>query len=153
MATRKSASKASKKSAKGAKKAAPKKASATKKSAAKKAKPAKKRAAKAAKKKAPAKKASAAKAPATKEASATKAPASNKAKGKFSSMDVNMGHVFALRPRANTSFRQPDFRTARQQLQDEAFDSVQEAARAVAEKAIDMTHSGSLRATVKSGRR
>jgi len=162
MATRKSASKPSKKSAK--KKAGAKAGAAKKKATAKK-KPAKKSAAKATAKtttkattatKATAKTAARATAKKATQAAAKPAEASEppkkKSAGKFSSADVNMGHVFALRPRVNTSFRQPDFISARQQLKEDGFESAQEAARAVAEKAIEMTHGGSLRATVKRGR-
>jgi hypothetical protein len=66
----------------------------------------------------------------------------DEASGKASSTAVNMGHIFGLRPRVRTSFRQADFRTARQQLQDEAYESIQDAARAVAEKALELTHDG-----------
>lgn len=59
--------------------------------------------------------------------------------GGFSSLDVNMGHVFMLRPRAATSFRPDDFREARQLLRDESFGDAAEAARAVAEKALELT--------------
>jgi len=61
-------------------------------------------------------------------------------KSGFSSLDVNMGHVFALRPRVATSFRPDDFRLARQQLEVEAFASADEASRAVAERALELTH-------------
>ena len=71
----------------------------------------------------------------------TKAPAAAQKSG-FSSNDVNMGQVFALRPRVSTSFRQDDFRTARHLLTDESFKDAAEAARAVAEKALEMTHDG-----------
>jgi hypothetical protein len=56
--------------------------------------------------------------------------------------DVNLGHVFALRPRISTSFRQPDFLRARELLVEESYASVAEAARAVAEKALELTHDG-----------
>lgn len=64
------------------------------------------------------------------------------AKTKVTSMSVNLGHVFALRPRVSTTFRQPDFLTARHMLKDESFATVSEAARAVAEKALELTHDG-----------
>jgi hypothetical protein len=51
-----------------------------------------------------------------------------------------MGHVFSLRPRPNTSFRPGDFATAKHQLQDESYANVAEAARAVAERALELTH-------------
>lgn len=61
-------------------------------------------------------------------------------KGKFIVATVNLGHVFALKPRVQTSFRQADFRTAKIHLQDEGFATFEEAARAVAEKALELTH-------------
>jgi hypothetical protein len=57
-------------------------------------------------------------------------------------MNVNLGHVFALRPRVNTSFRQEDFRAAKLQLRDQGYASIEEATRAVVELAMDFTHSG-----------
>lgn len=65
-----------------------------------------------------------------------------KKKGKVSSMKVNLGHILSLRPRVSPSFRQADFLTARHLLQDEGYASIEEAARAVAEKALSMTHEG-----------
>lgn len=61
------------------------------------------------------------------------------AKSGFSSLDVNMGHVFALRPRVPTSFRPDDFRMARQLLEEQSFANAVEAARAVAEKALELS--------------
>ena len=75
-----------------------------------------------------------------------------KARGKVSAMEVHLGHVFSLRPRVTTSFRQADFRTARHLLQDETYASVEEAARAVAEKALDLTLEGSSKRGFKPGR-
>ncbi|MBW2295393.1 MAG: hypothetical protein JRG94_24260 [Deltaproteobacteria bacterium] len=57
-------------------------------------------------------------------------------------MQVSMGHMFALRPRVVTSFRPDDFRRARQLLADESYANIQEAARAVAERALELTHGG-----------
>ncbi len=102
---------------------------------------------KTASKKAPAKKKAAAKekAPAARKASAgkkaPKAPAESKETG-VRAKDVNLGHVFTLRPRVNTTFRQPDFLRARELLVDESYASLPEAARAVAEKALELTHDG-----------
>lgn len=138
MATRKSAKKkAVKVGKKTVKKAAKKTAAkkAAKKSAPKKAekqKATKKRAAPAAQKKAAA-------GPA---APVEKAADEPPAKPGPSSMDVNMGHVFSLRPRPDTSFRHQDFLTARLQLKDEVYATVQEAAQAVVEKALDLTRGG-----------
>ena len=67
----------------------------------------------------------------------------SKPKDGVSSMSVNIGHVFQLRPRVNTSYRPADFMTARQLLQNEAYANVQEAARAVVEKALELNHKGS----------
>jgi hypothetical protein len=80
-------------------------------------------------------------------ATATRKPAKaassgKKPAGKLSSADVHMGHVFSLRPRVKTSFRQADFLTARLLLEGETYASIDEAARTVAEKALDMTHEG-----------
>jgi len=61
------------------------------------------------------------------------------ATGSVSSRDVNMGHVFALRPRPSTSFRQEHFLEARRLLEEEGYASIEEAARAVVEKALDLT--------------
>ena len=125
-------------------KKATKKPAGTKKAPAKKAAPARKKAtarAPAAKKAAPRKKAPAKAEPEAKAAPA-KTEAPPKPKGKFSSTQVNLGHVFALRPPVSKSFRQPDFLTARRLLEDEGYASLEEAARAVAEKALDLTHDG-----------
>ena len=65
---------------------------------------------------------------------------------------MNLGQVFALRPRVETSFRQADFATARRQLEDESFATLEEAARAVAEKALELTHGGPVGRSRKPGR-
>lgn len=57
-----------------------------------------------------------------------------------SSLAVNMSHVFALRPRATTSFKAGDFSTAKHQLQDESYADIHAAAKAVVEKALELTH-------------
>ncbi|MBW2241392.1 MAG: hypothetical protein JRH01_05345 [Deltaproteobacteria bacterium] len=114
MAARKSASKVAKKAA------------GTKKPAAKKAAPKKAAPKKAAPKKAAAKK-----------------PAAKKAPEKGASVkDVHMGHIFALKPRVDKSFRQDDFRKAKEMLVDEAYESPAAAARALAEKALELTRKG-----------
>jgi hypothetical protein len=87
---------------------------------------------------------------AAKPASAEKAK--KKRKSSISATSVNLGHVFALRPRVSTSFRQADFLTARHLLQDEAYESIEEAARAVAEKALEMTHEGPSKRGFRPGR-
>ena len=57
-----------------------------------------------------------------------------------SSAAVNMGHVFGLRPRVSTAFRQEHFLNARRLLEDRSYTSVEEAARAVAEKALALSN-------------
>jgi hypothetical protein len=59
--------------------------------------------------------------------------------GSVSSLAVNLGHVFALRPRVSTSFRQEDFRAAKHLLEEEVYARIEEAARAVVEKALSLT--------------
>ena len=129
-----------------AKKAA-KKAGAKKKPAAGKKAAGKKAAAKAAPKKAAPKKA------APRKAATKKAPEKTPAKKRsgVSSLDVNLGHIFALRPRLATSFRPDDLRVARQLLQDESYKTITEAARAVAERALDLTHAGPQSGTRRPG--
>jgi hypothetical protein len=113
-----------------------------------------------AKKKATAKKAATKKAPAKKKATAKKTAAKKAAnddanqdepiaakdtkakKSGASSLNVIMGQLFSLRPRVSTGFRPDDFRQARQSLADESYDTPQDAARAVAEKAIELTRGG-----------
>lgn len=53
-----------------------------------------------------------------------------------SAKQVNLGHIFALRPKVNTSFSQAVFLAARRELADERYGSLEEAARAVAAKAL-----------------
>ena len=132
--TQKSASKKKPANKTTAKKPAVKKASG-KKSAAKKASG----------KKAPAKKASGRKKPARKISAkpaqagvGAQKPAPAKKKGPISAMDVNLGHVFKLR--LNSTFRQVDFLTARQQLSEETYASIEEATRAIVDKALELTH-------------
>jgi len=67
----------------------------------------------------------------------SEAPASDQAQpGEVSAEQVNLGHIFALRPKVTTSFPQAQFLRARRELADERYDSIQQAARAVAEKAL-----------------
>ena len=65
------------------------------------------------------------------------------AKSGFSSLAVNMGHVFALRPRVGTSFRPDDFRDARQKLENEQFETAADAARAVVDKILELSRGDS----------
>ena len=98
---------------------------------------------KSSKKKSAAKKKTAAKAGAKKVAPKKAAPKKAAAKkSAASSSVVMMGHVFSLRPRVTTAFKPDDFRRARQLLEDESFQNLQEAARAVAEKALELTQGG-----------
>ena len=53
---------------------------------------------------------------------------------------VNMGQIFALRPRVSSAFRQEHFLNARRRLEGESYASVEEAARAVAEKALELSN-------------
>lgn len=167
MATRKSPKKKAAAKKKAVKKKASKKAASSKKATSKKKAAAKKKAGKSSADsgRAPAKKSAAKKKkvaaatkspsgkatakPETPDASATAAPEATlseprKPSGAFSSTNVNLGHVFALRPRVPTSFRQPDFVRARQLLEGEAFQSLEDAARAVADKALELTRGGPL---------
>jgi hypothetical protein len=79
-------------------------------------------------------------------------PAKKKAKDQVSSMSVNLGHVYSLRPRVSTSFRQADFLTARHLLQDESYENIEAATRAVVEKALEMTREGPSKRGFKPGR-
>jgi len=81
-------------------------------------------------KKAPAKKTTAKKASAAKKAAAGK-------EQEVSVAAVNLGHIFALRPRVNTAFPQAEFLKAKRELAEERFASISEAARALAEKALE----------------
>ena len=68
------------------------------------------------------------------------------------SMRVNLGHISSLRPRVNSSFRQADFLAAKHLLDEEDYASVEEAARAVAEKALEMTQGGPPKRGFRRGR-
>lgn len=71
---------------------------------------------------------------------------------KVSSLAVNLGHVFALRPRVSTAFRQEDFVAARRLLEGEAYTSIEEAARAVAERALSLSNDPKGRRDFRLGR-
>ena len=73
--------------------------------------------------------------PAAKKRGAKKTPAR---KASFSTDQVNLGHVFSLRPRVSTAFRPEDFRTAKHRLREERYVSLEAAARAVVEQAHDL---------------
>lgn len=74
--------------------------------------------------------------PAKREDAPSRGPARG---GDVTAADVNLGHVFALRPRVNASFSPEHLRRAKDALVEERFASLPEAARAVAEKALDLT--------------
>ncbi len=82
------------------------------------------------------------KTPAGKKATRAKKSVGKKkaAKQEISSLSVHLGHVFALRPRVSASFRQEDFMAARRLLEDESYASIEEAARAVAERALSLSN-------------
>ncbi|MFK7895151.1 MAG: hypothetical protein AB8G23_04905 [Myxococcota bacterium] len=67
--------------------------------------------------------------------------------GSFSSTQVTLGHVFKVRPKVNTSFRPPDFARAKRSLSDETYESIQDAARAVAEEALSLTRGEATKAS------
>ena len=137
MAAKKTAKKAAKKTAKKAAKKASAKKAAKKTTAAKSATKAAANPAQKAAEKPPEVAAEAAPA-----AAAVEEPAAKAAAGEIKSADVNLGHIFALRPRVATSFKPNDFRTAKQQLDEERYASLSDAARAVAEKALELTTDG-----------
>jgi hypothetical protein len=59
--------------------------------------------------------------------------------GSFSALQVNRGHVFALRPRVETGFSPAAFDEARRELADERYATIVEAARALAVRALELT--------------
>ena len=69
-----------------------------------------------------------------------------------SSTSVNMGNIFSLRPRVNTSFRQEDFLSARRLLDGETYASAEEATRAVAERALELSNEPKGKRGQKRGR-
>ena len=75
----------------------------------------------------------------------SKAKGAGKGKSSVSSLAVNRGHVFSLRPRADASFKQSDFDTAKHFLCDESYATIEAAARAVVEKALELTREGPVR--------
>lgn len=131
----------------GTKKAAKKKAPAAKRPPAKKAPAAKKPPAK----KAPAAKRAPAKKAAAKKPAEEKRAAKTGAKG-VSSTAVNRGDVLALRPRVSTTFRQEDFLKARRLLDEESYATLEEASRAVAERALSLSNDPKGKRGQKRGR-
>ena len=101
--------------------------------------------AKRAAKKQAAKKKAAKKKAAGKKAAKQKTPAPAASKSGVSAMDVTLGHIFALRPRVDRSFRKTDLGQAKRNLEDESYVDLHEAARAVAEEALDITRGAAQR--------
>ena len=60
-------------------------------------------------------------------------------------MDVTLGHIFAIRPRVNTGFRQHDLFEAKRALIDEIYSDLAEAAREVAAEALSITRGAAAR--------
>jgi len=60
--------------------------------------------------------------------------------GGISAADVNLGHVAALRPRTHTGFKPEAFQEAKRALVDVRYATIEEAARAVAEKAVELSN-------------
>ncbi|MEE3330295.1 MAG: hypothetical protein VX246_05455 [Myxococcota bacterium] len=65
-----------------------------------------------------------------------------KANSGIRSNQVVLAHIFALKPRVAMAFKPDDFRQAKQLLEDESYESIPEAARAVAERALELTNTG-----------
>ena len=84
---------------------------------------------------------------AKKSADTKKSKSAESASSKVSSTEVTLGHVFKVRPKINTSFRPPDFARAKKLLAEESYDSIQDAARAVAEEALSLTRGEATKAT------
>jgi hypothetical protein len=55
-------------------------------------------------------------------------------------MQVNLGHIFALRPRVHAGFNPQSLREAIRVLAGETYTSLDEAARAVAAKAVELSN-------------
>jgi hypothetical protein len=60
-------------------------------------------------------------------------------------MQVHLGHIFALRPRVQVSFNPESLREAIRVLAAEKYASLDEAARAVAAKAVELSNTRSAR--------
>lgn len=60
--------------------------------------------------------------------------------GGISPADVNLGHIAALRPRTHTGFRPEAFQEAKRVLADARYPTIEHAARAVAEKAVELSN-------------
>jgi hypothetical protein len=62
------------------------------------------------------------------------------ATGSIAADEVNLGHLMALRPRIHVGFRPSAFGEAKLALADARYATIQDAARAVAEKAIEISN-------------
>jgi hypothetical protein len=60
--------------------------------------------------------------------------------GAIRAEQVTLGHVMALRPRIHVGFKPSAFADAKRALADEGYATIEAAARAVAEKAIELTN-------------
>lgn len=60
--------------------------------------------------------------------------------GGAAAADVNLGHILALRPRAHAGFKPEAFQEAKRLLANETYATIEEAARAVAEKAVELSN-------------
>jgi hypothetical protein len=86
------------------------------------------------------------------EPEAKKAEPKKKSAG-FTAEQVNLAQVFALRPRVVTSFKPADFKEAKRRLEGESWKTAEEAARAVAERALNLEHeTGSKKRGARRGR-
>jgi hypothetical protein len=70
--------------------------------------------------------------------------------GRFGAHDVNRGHIFSLRPRVNTGFSPEAFDDARRELADERYATIEDAARSVAERALELSNTRRTRAPFPS---
>jgi hypothetical protein len=60
--------------------------------------------------------------------------------GSISAQDVNLGHIAALKPRTHTGFKLEAFQAARRALEQERWATIEDAARAVAAKAVEISN-------------
>jgi len=77
--------------------------------------------------------------PATPKPEAAPAPAPRMSGG-ITAADVNLGHIAGLKPRTHTGFRPEAFQEAKRALADARYTTIEEAARAVAEKATELSN-------------
>ena len=78
--------------------------------------------------------------------------ASKKREAAISATAVNRGHLFTLRPRVSTAFRPEDFLEAKRQLEEERYESIEAAARAVAERALALCNEPKMKRDFQPGR-